>query len=462
MVLTLRVYDLTKSGTWVAALLVADFLPIVVIGLALGPLIDRLPRRRLMVASDLARCAVFCALPFVERPGGIVALAAVSGIATAFFRPAVYAGLPNLVEGDDDLTEANSLLGAAENISWMVGPIIAGTVYKFAGATPAYLLNAATFLFSASFVVRIPAARLQAEGRLTRGHWRDVADGIGLVLRTPQLRTVLIVWNVVIAGNAALNVAEVFFAQGSLDAGKLGYAGLVAATGAGLVLGSLATPLVMGRVGLRRLYPAAILVMAIGALLASRAPSIWVAAPLAAFMTVGNAAAIVCNQLLVQRGAPDAMRGRAIAVLMSSTYVTLAVGMAVTGPLTNEYGGRALWAGAGALYLAASVVAAVLVAVLPHSAEQEIPAATDAPAVDEPEPAHAGPTQAEPAHTGPTRANGSPTPVYARAMADASFPPRGAQSPFERIRSLLDEVDQTHEAEAERARAGRAGTPGHA
>jgi len=446
-VLTLRMYHLTHSGRWVAGLLIADFLPIVVIGLGLGPLIDRLRRKRLMVVSDLVRSAVFCLLPFVDRPGAIIGLAAISGVATGFFRPAVYAGLPNLVEGDDDLTEANSLLGAAENVSWMVGPIVAGVVYTAFGVTPAFLLNAATFLLSALLVSRIPGNRLQSDAPLTRGHWRDVADGIGLVLRTPQLRTVLIVWNVVIAGNAALNVGEIFLAQKSLHGGNVGYALLVGATGAGLVLGSLASPFVMGQIGLRRLYPAAILIMAVGAVAASRAPSVWVAAPLAAFMTVGNAIAIVCNQLLVQRGAEDAMRGRAIAVLMSSTYITLAIGMGITGTLANEYGGRALWAGAGALYLFASVVAGILVAALPRSADS--PASHEVIEVEPPDPAET---------EGPAIAV-----AYASAQLDARLVSPTGQSPFERIRSLLDEVDQTRQAEAERTRAaGRAGTPGHA
>lgn len=356
-VLTLRVFDLTRSGVWVSALLVADFLPIVVIGLTLGPLVDRLSRKRLLVGADLSRCAVFFALPFVERPAVIVGLAGVAGIATGFFRPAVYAGLPNLVDGDDELTEANSLLGGAENVAWMVGPIVASALYAAAGAKPAYVVNALTFLFSAWLISRIPARRLQSEESLSRGHWRDVADGIGLVLRSPQLRTVLIVWNVVIAGNAALNVAEVVFAKASLGAGNVGYGVLVAATGVGLTLGSLLTPLVMGHVGLRRLYPGAIALMGVGAIAASTAPSIWVAAPLAAVATVGNGTAIICNQLLVQRGAPDVLRGRAVAVLMSSTYLTLALAMAATGPLTNALGGRALWAVAGGVYLAGSAVA---------------------------------------------------------------------------------------------------------
>jgi MFS family permease len=366
--LTLHVFGLTGSGTWVAALLVADFLPIVVIGLAFGPLIDRFQRRRLMIAADLTRAAVFCVLPFVSTPAAIVGLAAVAGIATGFFRPAVYAGVPNLVAGDEDLTEANSLLTGVENLAWVVGPVVAGALVAAFGSDPAYWINAATFAFSALLVVRIPARRLQSEESLSRGHWRDVRDGITLVLRAPQLRTVLLVWNVVIVGNAAVNVAEVVFAQDSLGAGSTGFGVLVASSGVGLTLGSFATPVFMGSLGLHRLYVLSVVLMGVGWGAAAFAPSLWVAVPLVVVATVGNGMAIVCNQVLIQRGAPDRLRGRAIAVLMSSTYATMAVAMGVAGVLVNALGGRAVWALAGIVYMVAALVAVALTRRLPVSA----------------------------------------------------------------------------------------------
>src|SRR5918996_4820012 len=70
--LTVDVFDRTGSGTWVSALLIADFLPVILIGLLLAPLVDRLSRRRLLIVSDLVRAAVFCALPFVDSATAIV------------------------------------------------------------------------------------------------------------------------------------------------------------------------------------------------------------------------------------------------------------------------------------------------------------------------------------------------------------------------------------------------------
>ena len=107
-------------------------------------------------------------LPFAGSATAIVVLAGLAGIATGFFRPAVYAGLPNLVD-DDDLANANSLLQTVENLTWMVGPVIGGILIAAQGPDLAYWLNAATFLFSAALLARIPArAAAGGQGREPR------------------------------------------------------------------------------------------------------------------------------------------------------------------------------------------------------------------------------------------------------------------------------------------------------
>lgn len=115
----------TGDARWVSALLIVEFLPFVVIGLAAAPLVDRLPRRAIMVAADLVRAAAFAALPFAPGPLAIVLLALVAGVATTLFRPAVYAGLPNLVD-DADLPRANGFLQRADNLTWALGALAAG------------------------------------------------------------------------------------------------------------------------------------------------------------------------------------------------------------------------------------------------------------------------------------------------------------------------------------------------
>jgi MFS family permease len=359
LALSVDIFDRTGSGAWLAALLIADFLPIVVIGITLGPLVDRLSRRRLMILSDLVRAATFVALPFVERPGVIVALAAVNGIATGFFRPAAWAGFPNLVS-EDDREQATSLLSTVEHVAWMLGPVLAGGLLAIHGTDVAYWVNAATFLLSALLVARIPAASLRSDEPITKGHWEDLRAGLGLVFNSRPLLTVLVAWNASALATAFVNVAEVPLVKDDLDGGNIGLGFLVGATGFGLVVGSFFAASALERLGMRALYAGSLLVMAIGFGVASASPTVAVAAVLAAFATIGNGAAIVCNQLLVQEGAPDAMRGRALAVLMSTYYGVLGLAMAGGGLLVDGAGARAAWAVAGVVYLVSTVLALVL------------------------------------------------------------------------------------------------------
>src|SRR5262249_38424480 len=205
---------------------------------------------------------------------------------------------PNLVS-DEDLANANSLVQTTENLAWMIGPLVGGLMLTAWGSTVPYAVNAVTFLVSAALIARIPRAGLQSEEPLTRRHWRDLADGLQLVLPSHPLRPVLIVWNVVLIGAGAVNVAEVFFAQDPLDAGALGYGAFIAASGAGLVLGSLLAPAALGKVGLRRHYVGSIALMGGGWGAAALGGTVWAALPVGGARAAGHAGAGVRNRVLL-------------------------------------------------------------------------------------------------------------------------------------------------------------------
>jgi predicted MFS family arabinose efflux permease len=91
-------------------------------------------------------------------------------------------------------------------------------------------------------------------------------------------------------------------------------------------------------------YGVSIGLMALGFGAAAIAPNVWVAALVVIAAGAGNGVAVVTNALLVQRGSPDRLRGRAFTVIMSVGYGVLGLGMILAGPLTNAIGARAVWA----------------------------------------------------------------------------------------------------------------------
>jgi MFS family permease len=386
--LTVDVFDRTDSASWVAALLVADFLPLVAIGFLLGPLVDRLSRQRLMIASDLVRFGVFCLLPFANSATVIVALAAVAGAATGLFRPALYAGVPNLVD-ERDLPSANSLLQSVENLTWALAPLFGGVLVAVWSPDAAYWINAVTFLVSAALLAGIPQHLLQAVRAESRGHLRDLVEGASLVVHSAALLAVLVTWNLFMFASAGVNVAEVVLAEESFDSGAFGFGLLVGATGVGLVLGSFLAGGWLERWQLHRVYGASIALVAFGIGCAAVSPNVWVAAAFVALLGFGNGAAVVCNALLVQRGAPDHLRGRAFTVVMGSNYALLALGMAAAGPLTDVIGPRWLW---GIAALLSGIAAVLGYALTRRAAEEEQPP----PPLLEPRPQPREPQPTEP------------------------------------------------------------------
>ena len=102
-------------------------------------------------------------MPFTDSAVAIVVLAAAAGFATGFFRPASYAGLPNLVSAAD-LPTPTRCSAPGEYLSWTIGTALGGVIVAVSSPDVAYWINAATFLVSAAFILRIAPSLLQTTG----------------------------------------------------------------------------------------------------------------------------------------------------------------------------------------------------------------------------------------------------------------------------------------------------------
>ena len=173
-----------------------------------------------------------------------------------------------------------------------------------------------------------------------------------------------------------------------------------------------------------------LVLMGVGWGAAALTSSIWLAAAFVVGGAAGNGSVVVCNRLLVQRGAPDQYRGRALATIMSSNYAVVGVAMAAAGVLVDLFGARAVWIAAGGLYLVAALVALVMTRWLPVAQDQEWQAVEQSSesavaALANGQPAHAVEVEVE-------AVNGTPPP------------------PLERIATLLEEIEARRETEARR------------
>jgi MFS family permease len=179
--LAFAVLDLTGSVKDLGLVLAAQSVPLVLFLLMGGVWSDRLPRRAVMLTSDLVRAGAQGATALLLVSGNahvwqLVVLQAVYGAAEAFFIPAAQALLPETVAAVD-LQQANALIAVSANIANVGGPALAGVLVATLGAGWGLAIDAGSFLASAAYLslmrvqAVIPAARTGTLGELRAG-WR--------------------------------------------------------------------------------------------------------------------------------------------------------------------------------------------------------------------------------------------------------------------------------------------------
>lgn len=251
------VATLAASTFQVALLAAAAWLPWLLIGLPAGAWVDRLPRRSVMVACDLASLLLFLSVPVAAwlealTVGHLLAVALGAGVASVFFQTAYQVYLPFLLSRDE-VSEGNAKLQGTEAGVQVVGPGLAGLIAQRLGAVHALLLDAASFLVSAICLLAIRKREPRpAGGRRSTSLRRDIGEGLRFVVRDPYLRvfaTVGAVSNLGLTGYQALLVVFLVRDVG-MSPGAVG--ALVAAMSLGGVAGAAIASWIARRFGTAR------------------------------------------------------------------------------------------------------------------------------------------------------------------------------------------------------------------
>src|ERR687890_1329222 len=261
--LVVLVVEITGSASAVGGALVARLLPTIASPLA-GVLADRVDRRVVLVASDLARAVLVVGLVFARDLATIYVLVFLMGLARAFFNPTVRAAFPSVV-GRGDLTRANALISSTFSISETAGPALGGLLVATVGVDAAFVFDAATYLISAAMLSLISLPRPEREEE-EAGFTEDLKAGFAYLAgsRVP-LAIVLGAFLTMLTVNITIP-AEIFLAKETFDAGNAGYGLLVGLYGGGMVLGSALMVALGDRVRLLPLYFFGVFAMALALL----------------------------------------------------------------------------------------------------------------------------------------------------------------------------------------------------
>src|SRR5262245_25615749 len=361
LALIVFVLEETGSAGWVAAAGTARLLPYVVLGPIGGMMADRLPRLKVMIASDLARVVSSGALAWVVASTGSALAAIVLSTVTACFSvayaPAVAAAVPRIVR-EDELAAANAINTSITNAAIALGPAFGGLLLVLGSPAWAFAANAATFLASALLVAQVradlgPDRETAADTVSSRGIVNDVRNGFAALASSRDALSLIGAWTAVSFLYGLELVLLALVATERLGIGENGLALLYSAFGVGSVvaIGLASRTANRSRQGTALAVATLIPGLALAALAFTTSPA--VGAVLAA---VDGAASLVLDVLIVtslQRLVANELLGRAFAASDALVVGALLVGTVAGAPLVEAVGLRpALLVGGGVVVAA--------------------------------------------------------------------------------------------------------------
>lgn len=316
------------SAAQMGGLLAAGTLPTLLFSLPAGVWVDRLPRRPVMIATDIGRAALLASVPLAWAADMLTltqlyVVAFLARALTLLFDLAYHSYLPVLI-GRDDLPEGNAKLQVSQSAALITGPGIAGVLVQILTAPVAILADACSFVLSALFLRRLNAPEPKQTAGPARSLRSEIVEGVRFIWDQPALRSIAAAaaaWN--LFGNALLALYILFLTDElGLSAGWLGF--IFGAGSVGFLAGAAWSHRLAEVIGRGKLMTAGVFMNGIGWLVVPLAAGsvliLVVTLSLARILTSAGSMAFDINALTTrQQVTPDRLLGR---VFASSRFIS--------------------------------------------------------------------------------------------------------------------------------------------
>jgi len=358
-----RIHDLTGSSVLVSLVYVLESLPTFLMVPLAGSVVDRLDRRRIILAVSGAQMVAAAAMVAVRSsatvPLAFVCVATISALA-AFVGPAAQAAIPNLARSPEELSSAAALFGSTWGVMLAVGSAAGGAFAAAFGRDAAFLANAASFLAAAGLVALV-SVPMQGDRSGTRSKVRPLADmaEAARYARRDRVMLALLSSKMTAAIGSGIVGLLVVFARDNLHGGDASSGLLLAARGVGAAIGPLVAARFIAR-DLSRLLTVcgmAGLVFGAGYLLLSGANVLGVGLVAVMVAHIGGGAQWSMSTYGLQMRSPDDIRGRILAGDFAIVTLVLSVSGLAAGFIAQASGNlRATMVGFSAVAAASAVV----------------------------------------------------------------------------------------------------------
>jgi MFS family permease len=342
------VYDLTHSALNLGVATAATFLPYLLVGLPLGAWMDRVDRKRAMIALDSLNAVVILSIPLVATFGDlnvwlIYAVTFIQSTIFIAFSAGEFAAIPSLVS-KEDLVTANGRIQASYSAAQVAGPLLAGALLSVLPLTWVLTFDAGSFAISALSLslVRRSFNVAGEETKERKSILHDVREGLRYVLSHPVLRNISVMMALINFVGASTYAQLVLFATERLDASKREIGLLFAAGSAGIVV----TGLLAGRLRKRFSFTALAMtsLMLMGGCLIIFAGMRWYWAALPFWAAAGGLGILfnINTGSLRQAIVPNHLLGRVLSIASVLAWSAIPAGALVGGWVISATGNVAL------------------------------------------------------------------------------------------------------------------------
>ena len=335
------VYRLTGSSVLLGVLGFVGQIPIFLLSPLAGLAADRWPRRRVVIATQIASMVLAFILAALTMTGRIrvweiIVLATMLGIVNAFDVPARQSFLIEMV-GREDLLNAIALNSSMFNGARVAGPAIAGIVVALVGEGWCFLLNGVSYfaVIAGLFMMRIEKTTQVHDGAAPLEKLRE---GFRFVRYTKPIRALLVLVAIVSFMALSYTVLMPIFADRILHGGVNAYGTLMGAVGVGAMFGALALAMRQELRGLGKIV--AYSATGLGASLVLFSASHWYWLSFAILVVSGFTMMMqfTATNTLIQAMVPDQLRGRVMSIYSMMFLGMSPLGSLLAGALADHIG----------------------------------------------------------------------------------------------------------------------------
>ena len=343
-IIALITFRLHGNAVNVTTVTIAYILPLALLGPPIGVLVDHMDTRRTMILSDSIRGCLALLLLVVSSINQIAAVMFAISVVSCFFVPSQSIAIRTLIP-KERLLAANAMLSQAFYLIRIASPLIAGALVSWLGERSTFVLDGASFFFSAVMIFTLVIHRPPREGadKTLKGLTNDFIEGNRFIFTHPGLSFVFIAMAVAMFVMSSFSPLISIFVRDQLKAGPMLYGLVSGSVGVGLIVGTALITKLAGK----RPSPSVVIIGLLTCGIATAVLGVsyhgWQAGISMFLLGFAISMVLIPAQTMSQQETPPQMIGRVSSTFMSMISVAQVLGLLLSGMLAQKLGMRPLF-----------------------------------------------------------------------------------------------------------------------